>query len=65
MNKDIFEGKWHEVKGAIRARWGEITDDDLKIVEGNGERLYGILQQRYGLLRDDAERQIRDIVRRF
>ncbi|APR75416.1 Hypothetical protein A7982_00762 [Minicystis rosea] len=64
MNKDIFEGKWRQVKGALRTKWGELTDDDLDVVAGNSEQIYGILQQRYGLMREDAEKQIKEIVRR-
>src|SRR5689334_16838981 len=53
MNKDIFQGKWHQVKGAVKAKWGQITDDELNVIAGQGEKLFGILQQRYGLRREE------------
>ncbi|HTE05217.1 MAG TPA: CsbD family protein [Planctomycetota bacterium] len=56
MNNDTLKGKWHEVKGRLKARWGRLTDDDLQRVEGRGEELVGILQQRYGLARERAEK---------
>ena len=56
MNEDTLKGKWHEVKGQLKARWGRLTDDDLKRVEGRGEELAGVLQQRYGLAKEQAEK---------
>lgn len=57
MNSDSLQGNWHQLKGSIRAKWGELTDDDLQEIDGNAERLAGKLQERYGLARDEAERQ--------
>jgi len=56
MNQDTLKGKWHEVKGRLKARWGRLTDDDLKRVEGRAEELIGVLQQRYGLAKAQAEK---------
>lgn len=64
MNKDIFEGKWRQVKGAVRAKWGDLTDQDMEVVQGNHEQIFGLLQERYGLLREDAKKQLEDLVRR-
>lgn len=58
MNWDQVQGKWKELKGDIRIRWGKLTDDDLDQVEGRREFLIGRLQQRYGIGREQAERQI-------
>lgn len=57
MNKDIAKGKWNEVKGQLKGRWGRLTDDDLKRVEGRSEELAGVLQQRYGLAKEQAEKE--------
>ena len=47
----------------LKAKWGKLTDDDLKVADGNSEYLAGKIQERYGIARDEAERQIRDFDR--
>ena len=63
MNKDIISGKWNQVKGQARTKWGDLTDDDLDVREGNAEYLAGKLQERYGWQRDRAEQEVRDFER--
>lgn len=58
MNSDILQGKWNEIKGQVKAKWGKLTDDDLTYVAGRSEHLKGILQKRYGYKREDAEQQV-------
>lgn len=60
MNKDILEGKWEQIKGAVREKWGDLTDDDLTQIDGNRERLLGKIQEAYGRSREDAEREIKE-----
>lgn len=60
MNDDRIEGQWKQLGGKLRSRWGKLTDDDLKVVDGNAEYLVGRLQERYGIARDEARRQVRD-----
>ncbi|MEQ4576084.1 MAG: CsbD family protein [Gammaproteobacteria bacterium] len=60
MNKDIISGKWTQLKGRMQAKWGDLTDDDFDVVEGNAKYLSGKLQERYGWDRDRAEREVRD-----
>ena len=60
MNKDIISGKWTQLKGQAQAKWGDLTDDDFKVAEGNAEYLAGRLQERYGWARDRAETEVRD-----
>jgi len=62
MNKDILQGKWHEIKGAVRAKWGKLTDDDCAIIQGNNEELFGLLQKRYGMGREEAEKEIKQMI---
>jgi uncharacterized protein YjbJ (UPF0337 family) len=62
--KDILQGKWHELKGQVRAKWGEITDDDLTRLSGKTEELAGLLQQRYGYARSKADAEIDDWLRK-
>jgi uncharacterized protein YjbJ (UPF0337 family) len=62
MNKDTLAGQWHRIKGRIKQRWNRLTDDDLGELEGHVEELVGLLQQRYGMLRAEAEREFRDFL---
>ena len=59
MNKDIFEGKWEQLKGAVREKWGDLTDDDLTQINGNREKLLGKIQEAYGRSRDAAEKEVK------
>jgi len=63
MNSDTIKGQWHQLKGKAKERWGKLTDDDMKRVEGNAEQLSGIIQERYGIARDKAEKEIADWTR--
>jgi uncharacterized protein YjbJ (UPF0337 family) len=58
--KDILLGKWHKLKGQVRAQWGKVTDDDLTRLSGKTEELAGVLQQRYGYERSRADAEIND-----
>ena len=60
MNWEQVSGNWHQVKGKVREQWGELTDDDVDRAEGKYEMLVGRLQARYGLAKEDAERQVSD-----
>jgi uncharacterized protein YjbJ (UPF0337 family) len=58
MNDDTIKGQWKQLAGKLKAKWGKLTDDDLKIAEGNSEYLAGRIQARYGVAKDEAKRQI-------
>ena len=60
MNWDQIEGKWKELKGRARSSWGELTDVELDQVGGRKDELVGRIQQRYGVEREEAERQVND-----
>jgi len=60
MNWDQIEGKWKQMKGDIRTRWGKLTDDDLQLIGGQKDKLVGRIQERYGLQKDEAQRQVDD-----
>jgi len=60
MNKDILEGKWKQIKGAVQHEWGDLTDDEVDQVDGDMERLSGLIQERYGKSRQEAEKAIED-----
>jgi len=59
MNKDIIAGNWKQLKGKMQAQWGDLTDDDFKVVEGNAQYLAGKLQERYGWDRDRAATEVK------
>ena len=58
MNWDQIEGKWKQMKGDIRTRWGKLTDDDLHLIGGQKEKLVGRVQERYGVEKEEAQRQV-------
>jgi uncharacterized protein YjbJ (UPF0337 family) len=63
MNWDQVQGNWRQLKGKARQMWGDLTDDDLDIIEGRREELIGRVQASYGLAREQAEEQVDDWVR--
>lgn len=65
MNRDQIEGNWKKLKGKVKAQWGELTEDDIDIIDGRREELAGRIQTRYGLAREEAERQIDEWMRRI
>ena len=58
MNSDQLKGNWNILKGKAREKWGDLTDDDVDRVEGKREQLVGAIQKRYGIAREEAERQV-------
>lgn len=63
MNQDIIQGKWTQLKGSLKNKWGKLTDDDLGRADGSHQYLVGRLQERYGWEKDRAEKEIRDYER--
>ena len=57
-NKDVLKGKWKQLRGEAKKWWGELTDDDLDKIEGDREKLVGVIQERYGYAKDEAEREV-------
>ncbi|MET1084276.1 MAG: CsbD family protein [Burkholderiales bacterium] len=60
MNWDRIQGNWKQVAGKAKAQWGKLTDDDLDVVAGRREQLAGRIQERYGIAKDEVEKQISD-----
>ncbi len=58
MNKDTFNGKWSQLKGSIKKTWGKLTDDDLDKVDGQKDKLIGLIQDAYGETKDVVEQKI-------
>src|SRR5581483_1931813 len=58
MNWDQVQGKWKQMKGQAKTRWGKLTDDDLDVIAGQKAQLVGRLQERYGSQTDQAQREV-------
>jgi uncharacterized protein YjbJ (UPF0337 family) len=58
MNWTTLQGNWNETKGKVKTKWGRLTDDDLTQVQGQKDRLVGVIQQKYGIAREKAEEQL-------
>ena len=58
MNWDRIQGHWKQVTGQAREQWGKLTEDDLDVVAGRRDQLAGKIQERYGVAKEDAEKQV-------
>jgi len=65
MNWDIVQGNWTQWKGRLKEKWGDLTDDDIQMLDGRKDQLAGKIQERYGIARDQAEREIDEWTERF
>jgi uncharacterized protein YjbJ (UPF0337 family) len=63
MNWDQIEGNWKQMKGSVQEKWGKLTDDDLTVAKGRLEEVAGRIQERYGVSREEAEKQLADFVK--
>jgi uncharacterized protein YjbJ (UPF0337 family) len=60
MNRDTMEGKWKQMRGKMKERWGKLTDDDWDTIAGRRDQFLGKLQERYGYSREEAERELKE-----
>ncbi|WP_394822213.1 CsbD family protein [Pendulispora albinea] len=58
MNWDQIEGEWKQIKAHVKSKWAKLTDDDVQALSGKKDALVGKIQERYGVLKDEAERQV-------
>jgi uncharacterized protein YjbJ (UPF0337 family) len=65
MDANILKGKWLQLKGNVREKWGQLTDDDVDRVGGSAERLVGIIQERYGYAKQQAEAEVDSFLNRY
>lgn len=63
MNWDQVQGNWKQMRGKVQAKWGDLTGDDLDSVEGRRDQLVGKIQQRYGVAKEQAERDVDDWIK--
>ncbi|MCB1841639.1 MAG: CsbD family protein [Halioglobus sp.] len=57
MNSDIAEGKWKQLKGTIQQKWGQLTDDDIDRIKGKRQEFAGVMQEKYGVGKEQAEKE--------
>ncbi|WP_312056589.1 CsbD family protein [Pantoea brenneri] len=60
MNEDRIGGNWKQFKGKVKEKWGDLTDDDMTVVEGKRDQLVGKIQERYGYEKDRAEKEVKE-----
>ena len=60
MNMNEIRGKFNEIKGNLKMKWAELTDDDWKMVGGSKDKLIGILQQKYGRTKEQAQKEVNE-----
>ncbi|MPZ75553.1 MAG: CsbD family protein [Deltaproteobacteria bacterium] len=58
MNQDVFSGQWKQMRGTLKSWWGRLTDDDFDRVGGQKDKLIGVVQERYGQTRQQAEQEV-------
>jgi uncharacterized protein YjbJ (UPF0337 family) len=62
MNNSTLSGQWKELKGEVMKTWGELTSDEVDRTQGNTESLVGLLEQKFGMAKDEAKRRIDDLI---
>jgi uncharacterized protein YjbJ (UPF0337 family) len=65
MNSDVFRGKWNQIKGQLKNKWGKVTDDEWTQINGSKDMLIGKLQERYGRSRDEIAREVDNFLIQF
>jgi uncharacterized protein YjbJ (UPF0337 family) len=65
VNWDRVEGKWKQASGKVKEKWGKLTDDDLQTIAGKRDQLVGRIQERYGIARDVAEKQVEEFSKAY
>jgi uncharacterized protein YjbJ (UPF0337 family) len=58
MNADQFQGSWKQLRGKVREKWGQLTNDDVDVIDGKVDQLVGRIQEKYGMARDAAQREV-------
>jgi len=64
MNWDRIEGNWKQVTGRAKVQWGKLTSDDFDVIAGRREQLAGKIQERYGIAKDEADKQVSEWVKK-
>lgn len=62
---DEIKGKWKQHVGAAKVTWGKLTEDELLQAQGHEEKLIGLVQERYAVTRDEADKQVKDFLKKL
>lgn len=65
INEDLAKGKWKQLKGEIQKTWGDITGDELEQTRGDLKSIAGLIQQRYGIAKEEASQKLSELSNRF
>lgn len=65
MNNEILAGNWKQFHGKMLEQWGKLTKDDLDVAAGKRDQIIGKVQERYGIAKDEAERQVKEFEDRY
>jgi len=60
MNWEQVEGQWDKVKGGVKGQWAKLTEDDLGKLSGKKDELIGAITERYGIVKEEAEKQVHE-----
>jgi uncharacterized protein YjbJ (UPF0337 family) len=63
MNSDQIEGNWKQFSGKVKEKWGKLTDDDLTRISGKKDQLVGVIQERYGIKKEEAQKELDEFYR--
>lgn len=61
VNQQTLQGNWNEIKGKLRTKWGQLTNDDVQTFDGNIERLVGLIQRKTGEARGSVEHYLEEV----
>jgi uncharacterized protein YjbJ (UPF0337 family) len=64
MNTDVLKGKWNQLKGEVKVQWSKLTDDELDRIDGETDKLVGVIQERYGYARQRAADEVNRFLER-
>lgn len=65
MNKDTFKGKWKQLTGELKNTWGDLTDDEIKKMEGDYDKTIGLIQEKYGIAKEEATDSINQLLKKI
>jgi len=60
MEWEQIQGKWNQLKGSARVEWAKLTDDELEQVQGERDKLVGLIQEKYGRTKEEAYKEVDD-----
>lgn len=65
MNKNIWKGKWMQLKGEIQSKWGDLTNDELDKIEGDREKIQGLIKEKYGIREEEIKKSLDEIEEKY